>query len=276
MNRSLDIGSVKVVALEDGEFVVPPAMLFPDLTESDWKPHRRWLDAGGNATLRVGSFLVRDAGQTILVDSGLGQRAREGTPTGKLLSELESVGVAPADIDIVLTTHMHFDHVGGHTVVRDGKDVPTFGRATYIIREKEWDHWTKPEMMAGEPAIGQCCVPLADAGRLKLVGEQHVISPSLSYLETPGHTPGHVSVLIRSQGASAIIIGDVSHIPAQVEEPSWSPAVDSDRVVSEATRRALFERIEQEGLTMCAGHYADSAGIGKLVSVDGKRRWRGI
>jgi glyoxylase-like metal-dependent hydrolase (beta-lactamase superfamily II) len=273
MARSIKVGNIEITSITDGGAAMPPGDFFPG---KDFAPYKEFLDADGNQPLRLGSFLIRDGSRTILVDTGLGERDNMFGMKGDIGGCLAGVGVTRDQIDTVLTTHMHFDHIGGHTVINEGKDVCAFPNATFPIRETEWQYWTQPEVMAENPSIGSCALPLAEQGRLQLVAANHAITPSITYIDTPGHTPGHVSVLVMSQGKGALIIGDVSHSPMQIPNPSWSMPFDTDGDQAAKTRAAVFDRIIQEGLTLCAGHYAAGEGIGTIVEVDGKRTWRGV
>lgn len=274
--RSISVGDVQITSITDGAASVPLQMFFPDKTEAEVAPFKEYLDEQGLQPMRLGSFLIRDGGRTILVDTGLGERDNAFGMKGDIISRLAETGVRPEDIDTVLTTHMHFDHIGGHTIVKDGKDIAAFPNAMYPIRQTEWDYWTQPSVMAEQPSIGSCVIPLAAAGRLQLVAANYAVTESITYIDTPGHTPGHVSVLVMSRGKGALIIGDVSHTPVQIQNPGWNPDVDSDKAQSERTRVTVFDRIVQEGLTLCAGHYAIGEGIGRIVEVEGKRRWQGV
>src|SRR5581483_6627745 len=136
------------------------------------------------------------------------------------------------------------------------------------------DQVTQPEVKQSQPIIDLCAEPLAAAGLLDLIDGDQTLSPGIATLFTPGHTPGHQSVLVSSGNERAVILGDVSHTPAQVTHPEWSPVFDDDAAQSARTRAALWERIEQQGLTVCAGHYA-YPGFGGIVRVEGKRVWQG-
>lgn len=128
-------------------------------------------------------------------------------------------------------------------------------------------------MKPNRPHIGLCADPIEAAGLLDLVHGNQSLSAGISTLLTPGHTAGHQSVLVSSEGEKAIILGDASHTPVQILHPDWAPRWDADPELSTRTRVELFDRIEQEGLTIAAGHYA-YPGFGGIVRVEGKRRWQ--
>jgi glyoxylase-like metal-dependent hydrolase (beta-lactamase superfamily II) len=243
----------------------------PSVPAEAWAPFREYLDPGGAVPLNFGAFLVAEGERLTLVDTGLGGRANG--PGGKLPSELERAGVRPEQISTVVITHLHPDHVGWNTVDRDGRPEVLFANARHIVQRRDWEFFTRPEIKAAHPFIGLCAEPLASAGLLDLIEGERSLSAAVSTLFTPGHTPGHQSVLIASGGEKAVITGDATHTPAQVERPDWSLAVDVDPALSARTRADLWDRVEREGLTVCAGHYPYPS-TGRIVRVDGRRRWR--
>jgi glyoxylase-like metal-dependent hydrolase (beta-lactamase superfamily II) len=210
-----------------------------------------------------------------MVDTGIGGRGGRGggMPMGRLMGELEKVKVSPDQISRVLTTHMHADHIGWNTIDRDGKPDLVFKNARHIVQRKEWEYYTRPDAVKDNPIIGLCVLPVMEAGLMDLIDGEQTISAGISSLFTPGHTPGHQSFLISSGGEKAIIAGDVTHTPAQVAHPDWSPEFDFDPKLSAQTRASVFDRIDQEGLRVCAGHYPYPS-IGAIIRVEGKRRWQ--
>jgi glyoxylase-like metal-dependent hydrolase (beta-lactamase superfamily II) len=167
---------------------------------------------------------------------------------------------------------MHGDHIGGNTVDVDGKPVPTFKNARHVLQRVDWDHFQQPELKSERPVIGLCGDPIEVAGLLDLIDGGQSITAGISTVLTPGHTPGHQSILVSSGDEKAIILGDASHSPVQIIHPDWSPPYDTDPELSARTRASLFDRIEQEGLKIAAGHYP-APGFGGIVRVEGKRRW---
>lgn len=278
------VGAVSVLPLSDGHFQRPVERFFPGVSAEAWQPYRaQYLTADGALPLNLGSFLLRADGQTILVDTGFGPDPAGvlGGVSGTLLDELQSVGLTVDQIDIVLTTHMHADHIGWHTRVRNGERIATFPRARYLIQEMEWRHWTQPPGSDAphidgddETMMTALARALTAPGLLTTVSGEHAATPSVRYLPTPGHTPGHACVLIDSGGEQAVILGDVAHSPAQVSEPEWTARADENQEQSRLSRLALWERIEAAGLTVAAGHFA-APNIGRFVQAEKKRLWRG-
>lgn len=274
MATTIRVGSVDVLALSDGGFAPPPARFMPDVPAAAWEQYRaQHLDAEGHIRLNLGCFLVRAGGRTLLVDTGIGGRAVGGFPPGKLPDEMAAAGVKPDDIEQIVITHMHFDHIGWNTVDRDGTPVPTFPRARYVIQRREWEYWSKDD--AAKQTMETLAYPVERAGQLDLVDPEHHPAPELAMLPTPGHTPGHVSILITSGGEGAVILGDVAHSPVQVREPDWSIAADVDKELARTSRHALWDRIEAEGLRVAAGHFQPDS-FGRFVRLEGRRAWQGV
>src|SRR4030095_7480117 len=196
---------------------VPPRM-YEAALEGELTPE-------GTLPIKRGSFLVRCSGRTILVDTGIGAKKPD-LPRGELLTNLEQLGVRLDDIDVVVNTHLHFDHVGWNCSQQDGEFVPTFPRAEYWIAPKEWDFWTDPAILAEEgPHLRTDVLPLTDSAQMRLVDGEAAITPELSLVPTPCPTPGHSSIAVSSSGERAIILGDVAHHPLHLIR-FWIAAID--------------------------------------------------
>jgi glyoxylase-like metal-dependent hydrolase (beta-lactamase superfamily II) len=274
MGGTMRVGNVEVVALSDGGFTRAPGGFMPEVPAEAWEQYRaQHLDAEGNIRLNLGCFLVRSSGRTILVDTGIGGRGGGNFPPGRLMDELRAASVKPEEIERVVITHMHFDHIGWNTIDREGHPVATFSKARYIIQWHEWDYWSKQD--AAKQTMATLAFPIERAGQLNLVDPNHHPTPELTMLPSPGHTPGHVSILISSGGEQAVILGDVAHSPVQVTEPDWSIVGDVDKDLGRQSRRALWDRIEQEGLRVAAGHFTGQ-NLGRFVRLEGKRHWQAL
>jgi glyoxylase-like metal-dependent hydrolase (beta-lactamase superfamily II) len=273
----LRVGNVEILALTDATASVAPSVIFTRLSDADWQPFRHWLDQRGDIPLRIPSFVVRSQGKTILIDSGIGAKNRQYFPNGRLPDVLAEQSIRPDDIDVVMATHIHVDHVGWHTTTRGDEFIPTFPNATYVFHEDEFRFFTSPEQV-GLPQhdyVRDCVVPLTDHPRLSLVDGEHKLTDELVLMPTPGHTPAHVSIAIMSAGEAAVLIGDICHHPAQLIETSWSPVFDMNPVLAAETREKLVRRIEDERLTVIAGHFP-SPGFGRVVKVNGRRTWQSL
>jgi glyoxylase-like metal-dependent hydrolase (beta-lactamase superfamily II) len=270
---TMQVGPITIVALSDGARPQLPADIWPKVPADAWAAHGEYLDANGMLMFNYGSYLILEDDVWTLVDTGYGNRPD--SPGGGLLPELDRAGVSPDQISRVLITHMHGDHIGGNTVDRDGKPVPTFKNARHVIQRADWTFFQQPDIKQDRPVVALCGDPIEEAGLLDLIEGSQSISGGISTVPTPGHTPGHQSILVSSGEEKVIILGDASHSPVQILQPDWSPPYDTDPVLSAQTRASLFERIEQEGLKVAAGHYP-YPGFGGIIKVEGKRRWHAL
>ena len=182
-------------------------------------------------------------------------------------------GVCIADISLVAFTHLHPGHVGWNVTHEGSSAKPTFTNARYLLPRADFDFFADAENAERFPHIKDQVLPLVNLGLVDLVEPEQDLSPELRLWSTPGHTPGHVSILINSAGAKGIILGDVAHSPVQVYETDWASRPDIDPDQARATRHSVFDRLEQEGLTVAAGHFPEP-GFGKLVRVEGRRIWQ--
>lgn len=272
--EKVSVGSVDIASVSDGELVGPASFFFSGVPEAMYGPALGDEMKNGDIRLKFGSFLVRSSSKLVLVDTGAGPH-NPLMPGGKLLDNLHSIGVSPADINIVVNTHLHIDHVGWNCDQRDGAFVPTFPNAEYWINRTEWDYWTDPTTAAEEGAhIAEGVLPLTNSPQLKLFDGEVTITPELKVILTPGHTPGHISVGVTSGSESAIILGDVAHHPLNLVR-IWLASVDELPRISRRTKRALLERLIRDQTLVCAGHFMPDS-FGRFVMADGQRRWQPI
>ena len=192
------------------------------------------------------AFLVRTRHHTILVDTCVGDhKSRPHRPfwdmqkLNTFLPRLAAAGVAPQDVDYVMCTHLHVDHVGWNTQLRDGRWVPTFPNAKYIIADVEWGSFEALHRSKPQPHIIDSVLPVMEAGQAQLVANDFALDDEVWLEPTPGHTPGHVCVHLASQGAHAVITGDCIHSPVQCLEPGWIMRADVDSALAGATRRGI-------------------------------------
>jgi glyoxylase-like metal-dependent hydrolase (beta-lactamase superfamily II) len=276
-STAIRIGNVEIVPLLDASAEGGCRTLFPDVPDEAWAPyHDSLVHNGQRVQISISSFLVRSGGKTILVDTGIGAKNRPFFPNGRLPEAIAEAGVKLAEIDVVLATHIHIDHVGWHTTEHDGAFLPTFPNATHVFNRDEWAYWTAPDV-ANAPAnayVVDCVLPLEGVAEIALVDGEHKVTDDLTLLQTPGHTPAHISVAIVSGGEAAVIIGDVCHHPAQVTE-GWSPVFDMNPALAQASREKLMQKIEDERMTVIAGHFPHP-GFGRIVRTEGKRYFRAL
>ncbi len=261
----LTVGRLRVSSVVERAGPTRPTWLLPDATPEAVDRHRGWLaphflDEGGRFLQSVHSFVVQAPGLTMLVDTCIGndkpraQRHWHMLRTS-YLEDLAAAGFPPESIDLVLCTHLHVDHVGWNTRLQDGRWVPTFPRARYLFARAEWEHWAKQDGDEYGPIIADSVRPIVEAGRADLVAADHVIGDELALLPTPGHTPGHVSLRLTSQGEEAVITGDLMHAPIQCAEPDWATAFDTDAEHARVTRRAFLERHANRDVWVLGTHF---------------------
>ena len=263
--RSIIVGGVEITALTDieGPFF-RLNQLFPGVRMEQWEPYLErypWAFADAHTLYgRVGSYLLRSPGRALLVDTGIGPGAMG--MRGRLLGELENSGVHPDDVDTVFLTHLHGDHAGW-SLAPDGG--PTFPRARYVTQEAEWE--------AAEPYLRKAMSSLEDLGVLELMDGEEFLGEELAAIPTPGHSPGHTSLLVSSGGEQALVAGDIIVHPAQVTEPTWNIAFDADKEQASFTRAQLLDWLEADGITVAAGHIPGS-GFGRIAREGGRLYWK--
>ncbi len=202
----------------------------------------------------------------MLVDTGNGPQAQ-----GTLLAELQAAGVPLGDIDIVLFTHLHGDHTGWNIDPATG--LRRFPRARYLVPRGDWDDYRARE--TPPRSFERDITPLELLGVIELIEGERTLTPSLVTLPTPGHTKGHTTVVVTSQGEQAYVCGDAFLTVLDVAEPDWVSRWDGDATDVRATRRLLGARIERTQALVAASHLP-LPGLGRFVIVDGKRHWRGV
>jgi glyoxylase-like metal-dependent hydrolase (beta-lactamase superfamily II) len=246
------------------------AGFFPETTPEDWARHRPWMEpwaldpATGNLVLTIQAFLLRTRHHTILIDTCVGdhkprpQRAFwHMLKLNTFLPRLAAAGVAPEDVDYVMCTHLHWDHVGWNTRLQDGRWVPTFPNAKYIFARVEWDSFEALHRRLPQPQFVDSVLPVMEAGQAQLVGTDFALDDEVRLEPTPGHTAGHVSVRLASRGAQAVVTGDCIHSPVQCLEPGWIMRADLDPALASATRRSFLERCCDSGVLVCATHFPE-------------------
>jgi glyoxylase-like metal-dependent hydrolase (beta-lactamase superfamily II) len=279
--RRWRIGEATITRIvEMDPFFMPPEGLFPAASAemvraTTWlAPH--FADAEGQINLVFQCFLVEVGARKILVDTCIGDGKQLDEPSfsnrvSDFLETLARAGAAPDSVDTVLCTHLHFDHIGWNTRLVDGAWIPTFPKARYLFGRTEVDHTLALTPDEGDASIAQSVRPILDAGLADLVEPTHRICDEVRLISTPGHTAGHVSVMIESAGERALISGDAFHHPAQLAHPDWSDRFAYDAALGIATRRRIFADLADVPTLLIGSHFCEpTAG---LVLKDGDA-WR--
>jgi glyoxylase-like metal-dependent hydrolase (beta-lactamase superfamily II) len=243
---------------------------FPILTRELFDENRSWLqpryvDMTGKLILCVQSYIVRTTHHTILIDSCVGNhKPRAGLyPFWNMLGsdryerELAAAGIDLGEIDYVLCTHLHVDHVGWNTRLENGRWIPTFPKAKYVFADRELAHWTERQRTepASCPWITDSVLPIVEANRVELVRSNHELTDLVSLMPTPGHTIDHYSVRVGEAGRAAVITGDMIHSPLQARYPEMGMARDFNSRQAGETRRKLFEEICETSTLLCTAHF---------------------
>jgi glyoxylase-like metal-dependent hydrolase (beta-lactamase superfamily II) len=290
-DRNLLIGNVEIVRIVDAiiDYPFPLDELYPGVPVEAWDLWREEYPTtfATEKTHRLvyTCYVLRAAGQTILVDTGLGpawaplaimwQQTNAARQAFGLLDELQAAGVRPEEVEMVFLTHLHPDHVGWNLLKENGQSRLTFPRARYVMHQADWEAFHTPEMKASFPFdyIGVHVTPLEHLGALELLSTDGDLAPGIAVIHTPGHTPGHMSVVISSQGQHAILVGDAFVHPAQITEPTWDSMFDVDKETAHRTRRDLLELITAADAIVYASHFP-APGIGRIVRRDQLYYWQ--
>ena len=259
------VGNVRIVSVSDGRGDMNPTEAFPASDESAWRAERaELLDGEGMIHPRFGSFALSSGGKMILVDTGLGG------PDATLISQMDSAGVRREAVDLAVLTHIHPDHVGWS--MSDGS--PTFPNARYLVTKTDWDHWTQPEIRADTPHVYARMPPPESLNVLDLIDGEYDVTDEVKKTPTPGHTPGHVSLIVSSGGETAFVLGDVARSPAQARYTDWSPVFDTDPDLARQTRRRVLDAQEEGAARAASGHFPHPGSFGTAGGGSGVRSRR--
>ncbi|WP_304167888.1 MBL fold metallo-hydrolase [Phenylobacterium aquaticum] len=265
---SWKIGAVTVTRIVEIELPVPYSAARPFLAEATPEALRQipWLypnyvTEDGHLRLSIHALLVEAPGIRLVVDTCIGNDRPRSLVGGQALStdflaRFAEAGWTREGVDAVVCTHLHVDHVGWNTMLEGGKWVPTFPKARYLIGRAEHAHWSAEGDADQQEILADSVKPVFDAGLVDLVEMDHRISPELRLVPTPGHTPGHVSVAIESEGQRGLITGDMVHHPCQLAHPDWSPPFDSDPKASAVMRRGVFADVADQPILVIGTHFA--------------------
>ena len=276
------IGNVKITRIVEMEVAGGTKFILPDASREaclpiDWmQPH--FMDAEGNLIMSIHALIVDTGSQRIVVDTCIGNDKERNIPTWsnlqtRFLEDLAAAGYPRESIDMVMCTHLHVDHVGWNTMLVDGDWVPTFPNARYLIAEKEWRYWdAQGDDDVYGPVLADSVRPVVEAGLVDFVGETHQLCDEVQLEPTPGHTPGHVSVHITSDGQEALITGDCIHHPVQMTRTDWCSSADYDQTQGQTTREGLLEKYADQAVLIIGTHFATPT-AGHVKPLDGGGYW---
>ncbi len=264
------IGEISVTRVVESEGPFMPAdFLFPEFSSEILKAHP-WLqpafvDSKNQVMMSFHSYVLRTPRCVIFIDGCVGNNKerplrpmwhRQELP---FLDRLTQAGVRPEEVDFVFCTHLHADHVGWNTRLRDGRWVPTFPNARYIFARREYEHWEKLQRTAQEPpnhnSFADSVLPVMEARQADLVESDHELDHGLHLEAAYGHTPGSCMLHAKSGGEHGVFSGDVMHSPLQLPDPALSSRFCSDAEQAGRTRRALCERYAETATTLFTGHF---------------------
>ncbi len=275
---TLKFGDVSVTRVEEMHGpIMPPAQFFPTVPEEAWTQERDMLvpdhldEAGEMIQVAMQTWVVRSEGKVILIDTGVGNdKARPAVAVWDhldldYLGALARAGVKPEEVNVVVNTHLHVDHVGWNTVLRDGVWIPTFANATYLMPKADFEFWNpanNPSVVGGvnENVYEDSVAPVANAGQVQLWEGSHAIDGALVLEAAPGHTPGSSVIKLVSDGLYAVFAGDLMHSPIQVGHVDHDSCFCEDPAGARATRRSVLGwAVEHDALVLPAhfsGHGA--------------------
>jgi glyoxylase-like metal-dependent hydrolase (beta-lactamase superfamily II) len=281
-NLTWEIGDVRITRIVEFTDSYPLSMILPGANSEILSKHRDWLEPhflnqDDECVISYHTLVIESQSKTIVVDTCIGEHGMPYDSSfeipGNFLESLSSAGFPRECIDIVLCTHMHFDHVGWNTMRSGGEWIPTFPNACYLFAKIEYDHWKSAPGDLVSKTVPDTVQPILDAGLAELVETTHRITDEVWLKPTHGHSPGHVSVAVESRGEKALITGDMTHHPVQWAEPDLGLEVDFDAEQAANTRRRVI-REHVDSPTLIIGTHYPAPTSGKIVEVNGSVRFK--
>jgi glyoxylase-like metal-dependent hydrolase (beta-lactamase superfamily II) len=270
VNSTIQLGDITIHRIVEQDTPLFDTMpFFPTLTKELLDENRHWLEprfidpASGKLVLCIQSYLIQTPHHNILIDSCVGNHKPRPRPFWHMMNgeryerEFAATGLTLNDIDYVMCTHLHTDHVGWNTRLENGRWVPTFPNAKYLFADRELAYWTQREKENPEafPHVADSVLPIVAAKRAEIVTSSHAFDEQVQFIPTPGHTVDHFSVHLRAGGHEAVITGDMIHSPLQARYPEMGMMADFDSKQAGETRRHLFGRFCDTPALMCTAHF---------------------
>ncbi len=289
--KTLTIGDIRIDRVIESELpIFEPEFLFPDATRAALDAERQWLEPNyvdpdsGKLIMSFHTYVVRTPQHTILVDTCVGNDKHRPARdfwhqlNNPYIEDLARLGVRPEEVDFVMCTHLHVDHVGWNTKLLDGRWVPTFPNARYIFGREEYEFWSA-QREAGEEvnhgSFDDSVLPVVEHGQAVMVESDHSLEDAIWLAPAPGHTPGNIVINVEAGGDSAIMCGDTIHHAAQMRYPQWSSRFCEDPDQSRATRTALIERLADSPTYLLAAHFPTPV-AGRIVRHGDAYRFSGV
>ncbi len=269
MRTSFSVDDMTIHRIVEQEQGFTPVLEFlPGLSRELLDENRPWMEpaaldpATDKLVLCFQSYVVQTPHHTVLVDSCIGndkirptREAWNKKTDDHYMHALAAAGVSVDDIDCVMCTHLHADHVGWNTRLNNGRWVPTFPNARYLFSRKEYDYWSEEHAKNHIDAIADSVLPIVEAKRADLVNSEYALDDHVRLTPTPGHTPDHFAVCVGRRGDAAVLTGDLIHSPLQAKYPELTMRVDYDPEQAKATRRRFLERYCDTSTLCCTMHF---------------------
>jgi len=277
------VGAAKITRIEETYgFFFEAKQFFADWRDEIVAEHMGWMmpdhydPKSGFLKLSIHSWLLEVGGKKILIDTCVGNhKPRKHRPfwdnlNTPYIERLAAAGAKPEEIDMVMCTHLHVDHVGWNTKLDNGRWVPTFPNAKYVWSKTDFDHFSGLDRDPEKPAIGgamrDSVYPIVEAGLAQMVDGTETIEEHLSLTPAPGHSPGHVLINLTSQGKQAYFSGDIIHHVIQVYHPAWNSFACVDQPKARASRRMTLEKCAGTGALLLPQHF----GAPHICHIDAK------
>jgi glyoxylase-like metal-dependent hydrolase (beta-lactamase superfamily II) len=266
------VGAATITKVDETAFALAPEVLFPDWDAGSERALEEHLSTASldltnrRVALQTHLWVVEVSGLTVVVDTGIGNgktrpfSALFDNLDNPVLERFEAAGFKREQVDYVLLTHLHVDHVGWNTHWQNGRWAPVFPNATYVFSRGDSDYFATPGGEARRMVFEDSVLPIIDAQQARVVpdtGEE--IVEGIRFLPTPGHSIGHMAIEMRSQGATALFSGDVMHSPLQVSRPGWNSTFCLDHAKAQASRQWLLERATETGALVLPAHFPETS-----------------